>query len=162
MTTFTAENLLAGSLATHTIEVPDQVVDPTGKSSTAEPGTVTLRPLCVRDVDQITRAAKEQRILTSILTVQQALVEPKLTVDQVGKLPAGLVQFLLDQVNRLSGLSLGRDDLEAAVKAPLAKACFVLAKEFGWTPSQCSELTVGQILLYLEMLARGEGEGELP
>ena len=57
---------------------------------------------------------------------------------------------------RLSGLSMAADDLEAAVKAPLAKACFVLAREFGWTPADCSALTVGQILLYLEMLARNE------
>jgi hypothetical protein len=41
------------------------------------------------------------------------------------------------------------------VHAPLARACFVLAREFGWTPEKCAELTVGQVLLYLEMVARG-------
>jgi len=88
--------------------------------------------------------------------VQQALVEPALTVDQVHRLPAGLVEFLLAEVNRTSGLSLGGDDLTDAVHAPLARACFVLSREFGWTPDKCAELTVGQVLLYLEMLARGE------
>jgi hypothetical protein len=91
--------------------------------------------------------------------VQQALVEPRLTVEQVGSLPAGLVEFLVGKVNGLSGLGLDGDDLERAVKAPLARACFALAREFGWTPAQCSELTVGQILVYLEMLARGESAG---
>jgi hypothetical protein len=83
-------------------------------------------------------------------------VSPKLTTEQVGSLSAGVVQFLSERVNRISGLTISDDDLEQAVKAPLAKACFVLAREFGWTPGECSELTVGQILLYLEMLGREE------
>jgi hypothetical protein len=120
---------------------------------------VVLRPLQIRDVERVSRAAKEQRVLTSVLMVQQALVSPKLTVEQVGSLSAGLVQFLLEKVNAISGLSLGEDDLDGAVKAPLAKACFVLAKEFGWTPAECSELTVGQVLLYLELLARDGQDG---
>ena len=98
------------------------------------------------------QTAKEKGVLTSIIMVQQALVEPAMTMEQVGQLPAGLVQFLLSEVNRISGLSLSEDDLQEAVKAPLTKAVFVLAREFGWTPSQCSELTLGQVLLYLEML----------
>jgi len=148
-----AEDLLVGASATFTIEVPVSVLRP-DESGIA--GTVTLRPLTVRDIQRVTQAAKEQKILASILMVQQALVEPRLTVEQVGSLPAGLVEFLIGKVNTLSGLHFNGDDLDRAVKAPLAKACFVLAREFGWTPAQCAELTVGQILVYLEMLARGE------
>jgi hypothetical protein len=51
-------------------------------------------------------------------------------------------------------LTVADDDLDSALKAPLTKACFVLAREFGWTPAECAALTLGQILLYLEMLAR--------
>ncbi|MCP4600670.1 MAG: hypothetical protein GY847_09090 [Proteobacteria bacterium] len=157
--TFTAEDLLAGTAAEHTVEVPASVLNPGEEEAGEDTGkSVIIKPLSVRDVEQITRAAKEERVLTSILTIHQALVKPKLTVDQVGKLPAGLVQFLLERINKVSGLTLGEDDLDAAVKAPLAKACFVLSKEFGWTPAECSDLTVGQILLYLEMLARGDVE----
>jgi hypothetical protein len=152
-----AEDLLAGVSATYTIEVPAVALRP---NDSGVAGSVTLRPLSVRDIQRITLAAKEQRVLASILMVQQALVEPKLSVEQVGSLPAGLVEFLMGKVNSLSGLQLDGDDLDRAVKAPLAKACFVLAREFGWTPAQCSELTVGQILVYLEMLARGESLGE--
>jgi hypothetical protein len=77
-----------------------------------------------------------------------------MSVEQVGDLPAGVVQFLADRVNAISGLSVSEDELEQAVRAPLARACFILAREFGWTPAECSELTVGQVLLYLEMIAR--------
>jgi hypothetical protein len=99
-------------------------------------------------------------VLSSLLMVQQSLVEPKLSIDQVSGLSAGLLQFLLEKVNRLSGLTVADEDLDRAVKAPLARACFVLSREFGWTPADCSALTVGQILLYLEMLARDERPGE--
>ncbi len=153
-----AEELLAGSETTHTVEIPAAVLKPEDALDGAEPGEVVLRPLNVRDIQRITQAAKEQQILTSVLMVQQALIRPKLTVEQVGSLSAGLVQFLLAKVNAVSGLSLDGDDLEQAVRAPLARACFILSREFGWTPAQCSELTLGQVLLYLEMLARGDRE----
>lgn len=160
----TAEELLAGGSASHTVQVPAALVRPGGNgngegAAAGAAGEVVLRPLLVRDVERVVKAAKEQRVLTSLLMVHQALVSPRLTVEQVGSLPAGLVQYLAERVNAISGLALGEDDLEKAVKAPLAKACFILAREFGWTPKECSELTVGQVLLYLEMLAREERPG---
>jgi hypothetical protein len=150
----TAEELLAGAGATHPVDVPATLRNGGGPAEGAAAGRVVLRPLTVRDVQRVTRAAKDQAVLTSTLMVQQALVEPKLTIEQVGGLPAGLVQFLLGRINRISGLTLEEGDLEHAVKAPLARACFVLAREFGWTAAECADLTVGQVLLYLEMLAR--------
>jgi hypothetical protein len=156
----TADELLASSTETFTVQLPARLVRPSrGAASTSDPemaGDVVLRPLQVRDVDRAVRAAKEQRILTSVLLVQQALVSPALSVEQVATLPAGLAQFLTEQVNAISGLSMEAGDLEEAVRAPLARACFILAREFGWTPNECAELTVGQVLLYLEMLARDE------
>jgi hypothetical protein len=156
-----AEDLVASGSATYTVKVPTALLKANGEAEPAGTfaGEVLLRPLVVRDVERLSRAAREQRVLASVLMVQQALVAPRLTVEQVGSLPAGLVQFLSERVSRLSGLSVDDDDLERAVKAPLARACFILAREFGWTPAQCSELTLGQVLLYLEMLGREEREG---
>jgi len=157
-----ADDLLASGSAVYTVALPAALL----RAADGEPGPhrevageVVLRPLLVRDVDRVVRAAREQRVLTSVLMVQQALVSPKLTVEQVGSLPAGVVQFLAERVNAVSGLAVAEDDLERAVKTPLARACFILAREFGWTPAECSELTVGQVLLYLEMLARDERGG---
>ena len=151
-----AEDLLAGAAATYTVDVPAAVLRPGGDAGAATGGQVTLRPLTVRDVQRVAQAAKEQRLVSGVLMVQQALVSPKLTVEETGSLSAGLLQFLLDKVNRLSGLTVEGEDLEGAIRAPLTRACFVLAREFGWTPAECSALTLGQILLYLEMLARQE------
>jgi len=151
----TANDLLSGSGQTHSVTIPAEVLS---EGAQAAGGSVMLRPLTVGDVQRIGRAAKDQGVLASVLMVQQALVEPAMSVEQVGRLSAGLAQFLLGEVNRISGLSLSQDDLQQAVRAPLTRATFVLAREFGWTPAECSELTVGQVLLYLEMLG-GEGSG---
>jgi hypothetical protein len=154
--TLSAGDLLLGGSATHTITIPPHVLSPAGEGA---PGTVVIRPLRLIDVQRIHKAAQESNGLTSVLMVQQALVEPKLSIDQVNQMHAGLVEFLLREVNRVSGLTLSGDELQAAVQAPLARACFVLSREFGWTPEECAALTLGQILLYVEMLGRGEGRG---
>lgn len=151
MTTLTADELLAGATLTHRVRVPDPLLSPAGEAT-----EVVLRPLVLADVVRLHRAAGEDGELASALMVQQALVEPSLSLDQVHRLPAGLVEFLLGEINRVSGLSIGGDELAEVVHAPLARACFVLAREFGWTPDRCAELTVGQVLLYLEMIGRGE------
>jgi len=154
----TTDELLLGGTATHDLEIPPEVLRPAGDAEPdgEESGRVVLRPLLLSDVQRIHQAAHESRDLASVLMVQQALVEPKVTVDDVNRMHAGLVEFLLHEVNRISGLSLAGDELEQLVRAPLARACFVLAREFGWTPDECARLTLGQVLLYVDLLGRGE------
>ena len=149
----TADDLLAGGGTTHAVTVPPEVLDPGNPTGAA--GRVVLRPLVLADVHRVQRAARDDQALTSVLMVQQALVEPALTVDQVNRMHCGLVELLLGEVNRISGLQMGRDELDEVVRAPMTRACFELAREFGWTPDECAALTVGQVLMYLEMLGRG-------
>jgi len=151
--TLSVDDLLLGGRATHRVSLPADVVDPGGG---AGGGEVVLRPLVLADVLRISRAAKEDGALTSVLMVQQALVEPAVTIEQVQRMHAGLVEFLLAEVNRISGLALGGDALADTVREPMARACFELSRRFGWTPDECAALTVGQVVLYLEMAGRGE------
>jgi len=153
--TLTAEQLLAGEAITHDAEIPTELLGTNGDSP-AEP-RVVLRPLTVRDLQRIAKAARGDEGLSASLMIQQALVEPSLKPEQVARLPAGLARFLIERINAISGISTSSDALAEFVQAPLAKACFVLAREFGWTPEQVSGMTIGQILLYLEM-AHGNGE----
>jgi hypothetical protein len=150
--TLSAEELLAGGSLTCEVEIPAEVL----KAGGGELGDrrLVLRPLTVRDLQRIGKASRDDEGLSAALMIQQALVEPALKADQVSQLPAGLARFLVDRINEISGIDTPRDALAELVQAPLAKACFVLAKEFGWTPEQVSGMTIGQILLYLEM-ARG-------
>src|SRR5262245_52300186 len=80
--TLSADDLLLGGAATTTITVPAAVLHPTEQGSD---GTVVLRPLRLVELQRIHKAAQDQEALTSVLMVQQALVEPKLTVDQVSR-----------------------------------------------------------------------------
>jgi len=151
--TLTVEELLAGGHVTYPVGLPPDLRPGNG----AGPGQVVLRPLTVKDIQLIARAAKDDAGLTSALMLQQALVEPVLTAGQVGSLPAGVARFLLDEINRISGLSTSADELTEHVQTPLARACFTLAREFGWTPEEVSGMTIGQILLYLQMTRTGAG-----
>jgi hypothetical protein len=147
-----AEELLAGSGLAYEVRVPGEVLRPTDADAAAEGRTVKLRPLTVADLQLVTRAAKESDSLVGTLMVQRALVEPAMSVVQVAGMHVGLLEFLLDEVMRISGMSVTEPELDAAIEAPLAKAAHALAKEFGWTPPQVSELTLGQIMVHLEML----------
>jgi hypothetical protein len=149
----TAEELLAGGKLTHAVEIPTDLVKSNGQGA----ARVTLRPLNVRDLQRIGKAARNDESLSAALMIQQALVEPALKLEQVSQLPAGVARFLVERINDISGVSTPRNALEELVQVPLARACFVLAKEFGWTPEEVSGMTIGQILLYLEM-ANGDGD----
>src|SRR5262249_60429644 len=104
-----------------------------------------LRGRAVRDVDG----------LQGCMMISLAVADPQLRADEVSQLPAGLARWLVERIDELSGIDTPRDALEELVQAPLARACFVLAREFGWTPEDVSGMTVGQILLYLQMVHDG-------
>ena len=160
MNFLTAEDLLAGSSIAHEVEVPPAIISPGSLASAKEGMRVKLRPLTVRDVQRVTKAAKDSNSLISVLMLKEALVEPALTFEQVHSLHTGLARFLLDELNRISGLAVDENDMATAVQAPLAKACFILAQQFGWSPQEVGELTMGQILLYLEMIRQHRVEAE--
>jgi hypothetical protein len=153
------EALLAGGSVSFEVEVPEAVLRPSaeadanGMPDSGERRTVRIRPLTVHDLQLISRAASENETLIGALMVQRALVEPELSVAQVTAAHIGLVQFLLHRVNEISGITVTADELAAAAQAPLAKAALVLSREFGWTPDEVAELTIGQMLLHLQMLA---------
>jgi hypothetical protein len=145
-----AEELLAGSRLTFDVDVPAMVLHP--DEADAEDGIVRLRPLTVHDLQLIGSAAGADDNLLATLMVQRALVEPALSVAQVAGAHAGLVQYLLHHVNRVSGIAASSDELARAAQAPLARAAMALERAFGWTPAEVSELTVGQMLLHLQLL----------
>lgn len=151
----TADELLAGGALRHEVTIPAALAGDAARA----PGRVRLRPLTVADLQLITRAARENDALVAPLMVKAAVEEPKLTLAQVHTMPIGLLEFLLGEVNRVSGLAMPAAALDEAAAAPLARAAHVLASRFGWTPQQLGEMTLGQILLHLQMLG-AEGEAD--
>jgi hypothetical protein len=151
----TAEELMAGKEMTFEVDIPPEILTPSmnGKQLNGEPAKkVQLRPLTVRDVQLIAKGAKDDEVLTSVLMIQKALVAPELKHSEISGMHGGLVRFLVDCINRISGLSTTEDEMHEIAESPIVRAFFVLAKEFNWTPQQVKEMTVGQILGYLELL----------
>ncbi len=148
----TPEELLAGRGAVVDVEVPGEVLRPATDGDESLPGgRVRMRPLTVGDVQLIARAAGDDEVLTSVLMIQRAVVEPELKQADVASMHSGLVSFLVTRVNRISGLSSTDEELRALAESPLGRALLVLAREFGWTPQELRKLTVAEVLSYLEL-----------
>lgn len=149
----TPEELLAGKELTYDVEVPPAVLTPGEEAPRGgEPKKLRLRPLSIKDVQLIAKAAQDDEVLTSVLMIHRSVIEPKLKQSEIADMPGGLVRFLVERINRISGLSAGDDELKDMAGSPIVQAFFVLAKEFNWTPQQVKQMTVGQVLGYLELL----------
>jgi hypothetical protein len=149
----TPEELLAGKALTYDVEVPPSVLAAGEEGPrNSEAKKIRLRPLTIKDVQLIAKAAQDDEVLTSELMIHRAVVEPKLKQNEIAEMPGGLVRFLVERINRISGLSAGADELKEMAGSPIVQAFFVLAREFNWTPQQVKQMTVGQIIGYLELL----------
>lgn len=147
-----AQDLLAGSAIIHDVRVPGEILRPGAEALDGEDGVVRMRPLSVAVLTLVSRAAREDPGLIPLLMIKESLVEPVLALDQIRSMHAGLVYFLAERVNSISGL--GRDEAEGAANSPLGQTHILLAKHFGWTPEQVSQLTPGQVAVYLAGVAR--------
>jgi hypothetical protein len=143
-------DLLAGEDAVRDVEVPSELL--TGAAVTDGDRRVRLKSLTVNDLRLIARAARANDELTAVLMVQGSLVEPALTVPEVSRMPVGLLQFLLREVNDLSGISASEEEVARAIEDPLAQAAFRLSQAFGWTPEEIGRLTMGEVRTHLQLL----------
>lgn len=143
-------DLLAGADAVRDVDVPNELLG--GSAAPDADRRVRLKSLTVDDLRLISRAARTSDQLTAVLMVQRSLVEPALTVPEVSRMPVGLLQFLLREVNDLSGISASEEDVARAIEDPLAQASFRLSQAFGWTPEEIGRLTMGEVLTHLQLL----------
>jgi hypothetical protein len=146
----TAADLLAGADAIRDVDIPPDLLG--GLAAPPDDRRVRLKPLTVNDLRLVARAARDNDELTAALMVQRSLVEPALTVRDVSRMPVGLLQFLLREVNAVSGISASEEQVARAIEDPLAQAAFRLSQAFGWTPEQIGKLTMGEVLAHLQLL----------
>jgi hypothetical protein len=155
-----AEELLAGADATYDVEIPSALLAThvsAGSATLASPRRVRLRPLTLRDVQLIAKAARDDDVLTSVLMIQRAVVEPTLKEKDIAAMRSGVVRFLVEQVNRISGLTSDAELQRDLAESPFMRAMVILAQEFGWTPEQMRSLTMAQVVGFLEGLQRARG-----
>lgn len=150
-----AQDLLAGSAIIHDVAVPQEVLRPGAGTANGGTGTgdaggkLRLRPLSVAAITLISRAARDDISLVPLLMLKESLVEPELSLEQIRQMHAGLVEFLVNRVNIISGLGPEGRGPEEAVDSPMGRTHLLLAKHFGWTPDQVAQLTPGQVAVYL-------------
>jgi hypothetical protein len=147
-----AQELLAGSALVHEVAIPAEVLRP-GSGASGAAGVVRIRPVRVGTLALIARAAREDASLVPLLMIRDAVVEPALELEQIKQMHAGLLHYLVERINLLSGLATA-DDAHAAAAAPIGEAHVLLARHFGWTPQQVAELTPGQVAVYLAGVER--------
>ncbi|GAB3436869.1 hypothetical protein [Flindersiella endophytica] len=140
-----AGDLLAGSRVVHEVVVPGHLLNPGGDSAD---GMVKLRPLSLAALNLISKAARDDAGLIPVLMLKESLLEPELGIDDIRRLQVGLVQYLLDRINEISGLGT-EDGVDDAARSALGATHLLLARHFGWTPEQVSRLTPGQVAIYL-------------
>ena len=149
-TILAAQDLLAGSSITHEVRVPREVLTPEEQAlEDAEGGIVRMRPLNVAVLTLISRASQDDPSLIPLLMIKESLVEPALALDQIRQMHVGLVHFLVSRINSISGLAANGALLDETVSSPLGETHILLAKHFGWTPEQVSQLSPGQVAVYL-------------
>lgn len=150
-----AQELLAGSSLIHEVPIPVEVLSPGAEADApgVKEGTVKIRPLRLSSLALISQASKENPSLIPLLMIQEALTEPVLHLNQIRQMHAGLAHFLVEQINRISGLASG-DDARDAAASTLGQAHLLLARHFGWSPEQVAELTPGQVAVYLAGIER--------
>ena len=144
----TVDDLLTGSRTIHELVIPPAVLTPGHDAESDAPlASVRLRPLSVGLLMLISRAARDDASLAPLLMIKEAMLEPTLSLDHIRQMHIGLVYYLVSQINRISGL-------DGAVETPLGRMHILLAKHFGWTPDQVSQLTPGQVAVYLAGIGR--------
>jgi len=107
-TILTAEDLLAGANTTFDVVIPSgllqlskiQGVNGKGPDETI----VRIRPLTIGVYQLIMKAAKNDPGLVPLLMVKESLTEPVMSLDQVRRLPLGLVELLIEHIREVSGL----------------------------------------------------------
>ena len=101
-----AEDLLAGANSSFDVSVPSNLLHPNnGKAEGEEEMTVKVKPLSIGAFHLILKAARDDAGLIPLLMLKESLVEPKLSLEQVKKLHLGLVEYLIEEVKKVSGLS---------------------------------------------------------
>ena len=100
-----AEDLLAGAESTFDLVIPPELT-PLSKTAMAEGAqqVIKIRPLSIGVFSLIMRAAKSDASLIPLFMVKEGVVEPALSLEQVKKMPIGLVEFIVENLREVSGL----------------------------------------------------------
>ena len=93
-------SLLTGENEISTIEIPGEILAAKDHDSLK----VKIRPLSVHSFQMIAKAAKDEHALVPLLMVKESVVEPALSIQEIRGMKVGLVNFLIQEIKRISGI----------------------------------------------------------
>lgn len=106
-----AEDLLAGANASFDLVIPTEVLRPNlagnnnGNSLSLEAISIEIKPISLGAFQLISKAAKDDPGLIPLLMIKEACVQPELSFQQIQAMHLGLVEFLIEHIRLISGLS---------------------------------------------------------
>lgn len=107
-TMLTAEDLLAGANATFDVVIPGELLHAVktagGNGTEKNEALVQIRPLTIGVYQLIMKAAKNDPGLIPLLMIKESMAEPVMSLDQIRRLPLGLVEFLIGHIREVSGM----------------------------------------------------------
>ncbi len=113
----TPEDLLIGASGTFDVVIPHTVLHPGGDPSSVNGSqqdiVVRIRPLSIGTFQLIMKAAKSDTALIPVLMIKESLVQPVMSLEQVKQLHLGMVNFLLQHIREISGLTGKKTSLVA-------------------------------------------------
>ncbi|MEM6829640.1 MAG: hypothetical protein AAF551_03930 [Bacteroidota bacterium] len=84
-----------------TLKIPTEILAP--KNGSVQ--EVILKPLSVYTFQLIMKAAKDDASLIPLLIVKESVVTPSLELKDIRGMKVGLVNFLIKEIKRISGIS---------------------------------------------------------
>jgi hypothetical protein len=113
----TPEDLLIGASVTFDVVIPASILHPGNHQlpiNEPQPDLVVqLRPLSIGTFQLIMKAARNDAALIPLLMIKESLVQPTMSLEQVKQLHLGLVNFLIQHIREISGLTGKKTQLAA-------------------------------------------------
>ena len=85
---------------TYTVQIPSDILAPVGNAAQE----VKIKPLTLQRFQLIAKAAKDDPALVPVLVIKESVTEPDLTIQNIHSMKVGLVNFLINEIKRLSGI----------------------------------------------------------
>ncbi len=83
-----------------TVEIPAEILAPIND----ELQQVILKPLSIHSFQTIAKAAKDDHSLIPLLMIKESVVEPALSIHEIRSMKIGLVNFLIKEIRKQSGI----------------------------------------------------------
>jgi hypothetical protein len=85
----------------YTVEIPETIIPLTDNRRT----TVKIKPLLVHTFQTILKASRDDHALVPLLIIKESVVEPEMNINQVRSMKVGLVNFLIGEIKKISGIT---------------------------------------------------------